>query len=60
MNDELPARAEPKWGTTAVSDTVRAALPVAAKEACARQVQWLTDGGLADLAEPDQRDAMWR
>jgi hypothetical protein len=44
-----------------VSDTVREALrQTAAAAARARQVAWLTDGGLAELADPDARAEVWR
>jgi hypothetical protein len=44
-----------------VSDTVRAALRhAAASSARARQIRWLSDGGLAALTDPEQRAAVWR
>jgi len=61
LDDELLARAQAELGTSGVSDTVRAALRHAAASAArARQVQWLTEGGLAELNEHEQRDAVWR
>jgi hypothetical protein len=44
-----------------VSDTVRAALRQAAASAArARQVVWLTEGGLESMSEAEQRAAAWR
>lgn len=61
IDDDLLAAAAAELGTTGVSNTVRGALRHAAATAArARQVTWLTDGGLADLAEPEQRAVVWR
>jgi Arc/MetJ family transcription regulator len=61
IDDDLLARAQDELGTEGVSDTVRTALRHAASSAArARQVTWLTEGGLADLGEPEQRAAVWR
>jgi Arc/MetJ family transcription regulator len=61
IDDELLEGAARELGTSGVSDTVRTALRQAASAAArARQVAWLTDGGLAELAEPEQRAAVWR
>ena len=61
LDDELLTAAQRELHTTGVSDTVRAALRHAASTAArARQVDWLVDGGLAELAEPESRDAVWR
>ena len=61
LDDELLASAEAELGTAGVSDTVRAALRHAvASSARARQVQWLVEGGLADLTDEEGRDAGWR
>lgn len=61
LDDELLAAAQRELHTSGVSDTVRAALRHAATAAArARQAQWLSDGGLAELAEKEQRTAVWR
>jgi Arc/MetJ family transcription regulator len=61
LDDELLERAQSQLGTSGVSDTVRTALAqVTASVARARQVTWLTEGGLADQADPDQRAEVWR
>lgn len=61
LDDALLANARAELGTTGVSDTVRAALHHAtASAARARQVQWLMDGGLADQADKEGRNAVWR
>lgn len=61
LEDELLEAAQHELGTSGVSDTVRTALRQAtAAAARARQVQWLADGGLTELAEREQRAAVWR
>jgi Arc/MetJ family transcription regulator len=61
LDDELLEAAQRELHTSGVSDTVRSALRHAAAAAArARQVNWLTDGGLAELAETEQRAAVWR
>lgn len=61
LDDELLASAQRELNTTGVSDTVRAALRQAASAAArARQVAWLREGGVAALADPDQRADVWR
>jgi Arc/MetJ family transcription regulator len=61
LDDELLAAAQLQLQTSGVSDTVRAALRHAAAAAArARQVEWLGEGGLAELAKKEQRDAVWR
>jgi len=61
LDDDLLADAQRELQTTGVSDTVRAALrQAAANGARVRQVRWLVDGGLAPMADPEQRDAVWR
>jgi Arc/MetJ family transcription regulator len=61
LDDELLAEAQRELHTSGVSDTVRAALRhAAAASARARQVDWLAEGGLADLADGESRDAVWR
>ena len=61
LDDDLLKEAQRELGTTGVSDTVRAALQQAAAAAArARQLQWLTSGGLGEMADPEQRDQVWR
>jgi hypothetical protein len=48
-------------GTNGVSDTVRAALRhAAATSARAREIEWLSDGGMEPMADKDIRDQVWR
>lgn len=61
IDDDLLDMAASELGTNGVSDTVRTALRQAAAAAArARQVEWLGQGGLADLADAEQRAAVWR
>jgi Arc/MetJ family transcription regulator len=61
LDDELLAEAQRELHTSGVSETVRAALRLAAAGAAReRQVQWLTEGGLEPMTEPEQRAAVWR
>jgi Arc/MetJ family transcription regulator len=61
LDDELLAEVQRELHTTGVSDTVRAALRQAADNAArARQVRWLTEGGLASMTDAEQRAATWR
>lgn len=61
LDDELLANARRELNTNGVSDTVRAALEqAAARSARARQITWLQDGGLGDMAEPTRRGDVWR
>ncbi len=61
IDDDLLDDAQRHLGTTGVSDTVRTALKQAASAAArTRQIEWLRDGGLEPLAEPEARAAVWR
>lgn len=61
LDDDLLAAAQNELKTSGVSDTVRIALrQAAASSARARQVAWLTGGGLGEMVEPDQRGDVWR
>lgn len=61
IDDDLLDSAARELGTSGVSDTVRTALAQAAAAAArARQVEWLSEGGLAELAHSEQRAAVWR
>lgn len=61
LDDALLDEARAALGSAGVSDTVRAALRHATDAAPrARQVQWLREGGLEELREPDARSAVRR
>lgn len=61
LDDALLAAAQRELNTTGVSDTVRAALQqAAARSARARQVEWLRNGGLEEMADPVRRGEVWR
>jgi Arc/MetJ family transcription regulator len=61
LDDELLAAAKGELGTTGVSDTVRIALRQAvARSARARQIEWLEQGGLEGMANPEERGQVWR
>ncbi|MFF2085253.1 DUF2191 domain-containing protein [Nocardia sp. NPDC058176] len=59
IEDDLLESAQEALGTTGVSDTVRAALRSAALAgARARHIEWLVNGGMAEMADKDRRDAV--
>ncbi|MBH0775978.1 DUF2191 domain-containing protein [Nocardia bovistercoris] len=61
LDDELLDAAKQELGTTGVSDTVRTALRAAvAAAARARHAEWLIEGGMKDMADPEQRSRVWR
>jgi Arc/MetJ family transcription regulator len=61
LDDDLLEAAQLELQTSGVSDTVRAALRHAAAAAArARQVDWLAQGGLAELTESEARASVWR
>ena len=61
LDDELLADAQRELHTTGVSDTVRTALKQASAAAArARQIEWLRDGGMEPLEDPETRAAVWR
>ena len=61
LDDDLLAAAQRELNTTGVSDTVRSALQqAAARSARARQIEWLEQGGLESMADPDERGEVWR
>nr|WP_280348948.1 DUF2191 domain-containing protein [Nocardia neocaledoniensis] len=61
IEDELLESAREALGTSGVSDTVRAALRSATVAAArARHVEWLVNGGLAEMADKERRDGVWR
>ena len=61
LDDDLLAAAQRELRTKGVSDTVRIALQqAAAKSARARQIEWLEQGGLENMADSDERGEVWR
>lgn len=61
IDDDLLDGARQELGTTGIADTVRTALMLAAnRSARVRQVQWLVSGGMAEMADKDARDDVWR
>lgn len=61
LDDELLDAARAALHTRGVTDTVRRALEQAAASAArARQLEWLREGGMAEMAEADARAAVWR
>jgi len=61
LDDDLVVAAQRELRTTDISDTVCVALRyVAAGAARTRQVAWLKEGSLGDLADPEQRGTVWR
>ena len=61
LDDDLLAAAQRELRTKGVSDTVRIALQqAAARSARARQIEWLEQGGLKSMADPDERGEVWR
>ena len=61
LDDDLLAAAQRELRTQGISETVREALrQSAASAARARELTWLTGGGLSDLAHADARSDVWR
>lgn len=61
LDDDLVENAKRELGTTTLAETLRTALrEAAAIRARSRQITWLTQGGLAEMADGEQRDAVWR
>ncbi|MBA2640088.1 MAG: DUF2191 domain-containing protein [Nocardioidaceae bacterium] len=61
LDDDLLAAAQRELNTDGVSDTVRSALRQAATAgARARQLSWLSEGGLEAMGDSDQRADVWR
>jgi hypothetical protein len=60
LDDELLDAARAALHTRGVTETVRRALEHAAASAArARQVGWLRVGGMAEMAEAEERAAVW-
>ncbi|HEY1175299.1 MAG TPA: type II toxin-antitoxin system VapB family antitoxin [Phytomonospora sp.] len=61
LDDELLARAGKVFGTKTKVATVTAALTEAVNRAeRASFIDWLADGGLPDLSDPETMDRAWR
>ena len=61
LDDDLLAAAQRELRTQGISETVREALrQSAASAARARELVWLTGGGLSDMASADARSDVWR
>jgi len=61
LDDELLDAARRELNTVGIAETVRSALRLAAtRSARVRQVEWLTSGGLAEMADRTARDDVWR
>jgi hypothetical protein len=61
IDDDLLEAARVELNTTGITDTVRTALTLAAtRSARVGQVDWLTAGGMAEMADPNVRDRAWR
>ena len=61
LDDDLVASASAELGTAGAADTVWAALRHAASRgARAREIRWLTEGGLSGMSDRQARDAVWQ
>ncbi|WP_319447169.1 MULTISPECIES: DUF2191 domain-containing protein [unclassified Mycobacterium] len=61
IDDELLESAKQELGTTGIADTVRSALQfAAARSARLSHIEWLRSGGMAELADKEARDQVWR
>lgn len=61
VDDELLDAARTALNTQGITETVRSALREAAAAAArSRQVAWLSDGGMKELADREQREHVWR
>lgn len=61
LDDELLDAARRELHTVGIADTVRSALRLAAtRSARVRQIEWLTGGGLEEMADRPARDDVWR
>lgn len=61
LDDELLAKASKLFGTTTKVATVHAALAEAVNRAeRAKFLEWLAEGGLPDLSDPEVMDQAWR
>lgn len=61
IEDDLLEGARKELGTKGIADTVRTALMLAAnRSARVRQIEWLASGGMAEMADKNARDDVWR
>jgi Arc/MetJ family transcription regulator len=61
IDDDLLESARKELGTTGIADTVRSALHLAAtRSARISQIEWLKSGGMAEMADKEARDEVWR
>jgi Arc/MetJ family transcription regulator len=61
IEDELLETARRELGTLGIADTVRSALQLAAtRSARVAEVEWLVSGGMAEMADRDARNDVWR
>jgi Arc/MetJ family transcription regulator len=61
LDDDLLESARVELGTTGIADTVRTALQfAAARSARLSHIEWLQSGGMAELADKEARDRVWR
>ena len=61
IDDDLLDAARAELKTAGIADTVRTALHLAAtRSARLAESDWLTSGGMAELADRDARDRAWR
>lgn len=61
LEDDLLEAARLELGTTGIADTVRSALHLAAtRSARIQEVEWLSSGGMAEMADCATRDDVWR
>jgi hypothetical protein len=61
IEDELLESARRELGTSGIADTVRSALQLAAtRSARIAEVEWLVSGGMAEMADRDARNDVWR
>lgn len=61
IDDELLESAKRELGTKGIADTVRSALEfAAARSARLDHIEWLKSGGMAELADKEARDQVWR
>ncbi len=61
IDDDLLEAARAELNTAGIADTVRTSLRLAAtRSARLAHSEWLTSGGMAELANRDARDRAWR
>lgn len=61
IEDDLLESARRELATSGIADTVRSALSLAAtRSARLAEVEWLASGGMAEMADRDVRNDVWR